>query len=214
MTCQTFMTNTCPPEAAVWPDRWVSSALVLHFFKTKSWSALRSPVRGSPTAQQVKNPLAMQETQETTVQFLGREDPRRRYWQPTLEFLPEKSHGQRILAGDSPMNHGVGYNWMSTSAVPCLQLHWLPVFHYELKRLTVIRNRDFTGGAVVKNSPASELDTALIPGQEDHTCQGAAKPTCLSVYRVPMLQLLKPTCLEPLPPQEKPPQGEAPAHCN
>ena len=148
----------------------------------------------------------MQETQETAVQFLGREDPRRRYWQPTLVFLPEKSHGQRILAGDSPMSHGVGYNWMSTSPVPCLQLHWLPVFHYELESLTVIKNR--TSLVVQWSRILLPVNGTQVrsPVQEDHTCQGAAKPTCLSIYRVAMLQPLKPTCLEPLPPQEKPPQ--------
>ena len=31
--------------------------------------------------------------------------PWRREWQPTLVFLPEKSHGQRRLAGYSPRGH-------------------------------------------------------------------------------------------------------------
>ena len=38
--------------------------------------------------------------QETWVQSLGQEGPRRRKWQPTL--LPGKQHGQRSLAGYSP----------------------------------------------------------------------------------------------------------------
>ena len=29
----------------------------------------------------------------------------RRKWQPAPEFLPEKSHGQRSLAGYSPWGH-------------------------------------------------------------------------------------------------------------
>ena len=33
--------------------------------------------------------------QETWVQFLGQEDPRRKKWQPTPVFLPRESHGQR-----------------------------------------------------------------------------------------------------------------------
>ena len=53
-------------------------------------------------AQQVKSPLAMQETQ---VRSLGQEDPRRRKWQPTASFLPEKFHGQRILVGYSQKGH-------------------------------------------------------------------------------------------------------------
>ena len=34
--------------------------------------------------------------------ILGQEDPWSRNWQPTPVFLPEKSHGQRSLAGYSP----------------------------------------------------------------------------------------------------------------
>ena len=58
-----------------------------------------------PMAQRVKNPPAMQETQETQVQFLGQEDPWRRKWQPTPVFLPGESHGERSLAGYSPWGH-------------------------------------------------------------------------------------------------------------
>ena len=39
------------------------------------------------------------------VQSLGREDPRRRKWQPTPIFLPGESHGQRSLVGYSPWGH-------------------------------------------------------------------------------------------------------------
>ena len=48
-----------------------------------------------------KNLPAMQETQETWVQSLGRKDPRRRKRQPTSAFSSEKCHGQRSLAGYS-----------------------------------------------------------------------------------------------------------------
>ena len=41
----------------------------------------------------------MQVIQEMQVQSLGREDPRRRAWQPTPVFLPGESHGQRSLVG-------------------------------------------------------------------------------------------------------------------
>jgi len=47
----------------------------------------------------VNNVPAMQETR---VRSLGREDPQRRKWQPTLVFLPGKSHGNRSLVGYSP----------------------------------------------------------------------------------------------------------------
>ena len=54
--------------------------------------------------QWVKNPPAMQETQETRVQVqsLGWENPWRRKWQPTPVFLPGKFHGQSSLVGCSP----------------------------------------------------------------------------------------------------------------
>ena len=39
---------------------------------------------------------------ETGVQFLGREDPLEKEWQPTLVFLPGESHGWRSLIGCSP----------------------------------------------------------------------------------------------------------------
>jgi len=53
-------------------------------------------------AQWVKNLPAMQETQETRVQSLGREDPLEKKMATTPVFLPEKSHEQRRLAGCSP----------------------------------------------------------------------------------------------------------------
>ena len=53
-------------------------------------------------AQWVKNPPTVQETQ---VWSLGQEDPRGMKWQPTPIFLPENSHGQRRLVGNSPWGH-------------------------------------------------------------------------------------------------------------
>ena len=49
-------------------------------------------------AQQVKNPLATQETQEMQFGSLGQEEP-------TPVFLPGKSHGQRRLVGYSSWGH-------------------------------------------------------------------------------------------------------------
>ena len=57
---------------------------------------------GFPGGSAVKNPLAMQETQETHVQFLGQEDPLEKGMRPTPVFLPGESHGQRSLVGYSP----------------------------------------------------------------------------------------------------------------
>ena len=47
----------------------------------------------------VKNPPAHAEDMGS---IPGRQDPRRRKWQPTPIFLPGKSHGQRSLADHSP----------------------------------------------------------------------------------------------------------------
>ena len=50
----------------------------------------------------VKNPPAMQETQEMQVQSLGGEDSLEEGMAATPGFLPGESHGQRSLAGYSP----------------------------------------------------------------------------------------------------------------
>ena len=49
----------------------------------------------------VKNPLAMQQTQETLVRFLGLEDPLEESMATTPVFLPGESHGQTTLAAQS-----------------------------------------------------------------------------------------------------------------
>ena len=51
----------------------------------------------SLVTQQVKNPFVP--VKETQVKSLSWEDPLEKVWQPTLEFLPGKSHGQRSLVG-------------------------------------------------------------------------------------------------------------------
>ena len=56
----------------------------------------------SPVAQMVKNLPTMQ---ETWVQCLGWEDPRRKERLHTPAHLPGKSHGQRSLTGYSPWGH-------------------------------------------------------------------------------------------------------------
>ena len=58
-------------------------------------------------AQWVKNLSAMEEKQDTRVQFLGREDPLEEGMAipHTLVLLPGKSHGQRSLVGYSPWVH-------------------------------------------------------------------------------------------------------------
>ena len=59
--------------------------------------------KGLPGAKGVKNPLPMQEIKELRVQSrVNWEDLLEKKWQPTLVFLPGKSHGQRSLVGYSP----------------------------------------------------------------------------------------------------------------
>ena len=43
--------------------------------------------------------------QEMWIRSLGREDPLEMAWEPTPVFLPGESHGQRSLAGYSPLGH-------------------------------------------------------------------------------------------------------------
>ena len=54
-------------------------------------------------ALKVKNPPAMQETQDMWVQSLCWKDPLEKEVATTPIFLPEKSHGQRSPVGYSPM---------------------------------------------------------------------------------------------------------------
>ena len=53
-------------------------------------------------AQQVKNLPAVQEMQETQVQFLGQEDSREKEMARRSSILTEKSHVQKSLVGYSP----------------------------------------------------------------------------------------------------------------
>ena len=54
---------------------------------------------GFPGGSVVKKLAAMW---EMLVRSLGQEDPLAKEWQPTPEFLPGGSHGQRSLVGYSP----------------------------------------------------------------------------------------------------------------
>ena len=79
-------------------------ALIIYFRDEESeawhiWSIYSCSMGASLVAQIIKNYPAMQ---ETWVQSMGREDPLEKGMQPTPVFLPEKSHGQRSLADNSP----------------------------------------------------------------------------------------------------------------
>ena len=69
---------------------------------------LREGCFGLPKALWVKNPPAMQETQEIRVRSLAREDPWRRKWQPTPVFLPGKSMDRGVWWATV---HGVAESW-------------------------------------------------------------------------------------------------------
>ena len=56
-------------------------------------------------AQWIKSPPAVQETPEMWVRSLGQENPLEKKMATRSMFLPEKSHGQRSLAGYSPKGH-------------------------------------------------------------------------------------------------------------
>ena len=60
---------------------------------------------GFPSGSVVKNPPAVQETQETQVHYPGWEITWRRKWQPTPVLLSGESHGQRSVVGYSPWGH-------------------------------------------------------------------------------------------------------------
>ena len=69
-------------------------------------------------AQWVKNPFAMQDDRRHVFGPWIRKIPWRRKWQPTPVFLPEKSHGQRSLAGHSPCGQELDLTLM-TKPPPC-----------------------------------------------------------------------------------------------
>ena len=86
------------------PHFLLENGFLSHFslnrlFPCKLFSKEYSGKRASVIPQKVKNPLPMQ---DIWVKSLDQEDPVRREWLPTPVFLPEESHGQRILAGYSP----------------------------------------------------------------------------------------------------------------
>ena len=58
--------------------------------------------QASPMAQHVKNPPAMQKTQEMHAQFLGWKDPLEKEMATHSVFLLGKSHGEKSLVGYSP----------------------------------------------------------------------------------------------------------------
>ena len=72
----------------------VGQVLLCDFFK-------QTHIQGLPRWLSGKEYACQQVAQETQIQFLGREDPLAKKWQPTLVFLPGRSRGQRSLVGYS-----------------------------------------------------------------------------------------------------------------
>ena len=76
-----------------------------------------------------------------------------------------------------------------------LQNQVFPSFHCQTSQKRVYR--DFPGGTVVKNPPANAGDTGSIPGTgRSHMPRSSLGPASHN-YWAHVLQLLKPTCLEP-----------------
>ena len=77
----------------------------------------------------VKNPPAMQETQEKWVQFPGREDPLEEEVATHSRILARESHGQRALVGHSPRGHrelGRTQHQRNSSLHMCLKQNFKP----------------------------------------------------------------------------------------
>ena len=70
--------------------------------KLSKYNSVLRTVGASPITEWVKNLPSMQKTQEMWVWSLAWEVPRKRKWQPTPVFLPEKSQGQRSLVDYNP----------------------------------------------------------------------------------------------------------------
>ena len=84
--------------------------------------------------------------------------PWRRKWQPTPEFLPGGSHGQRRLAG-----HG-----------PCIAKSWTRLSDFTFT-FTLIRF-DFPGGSDGKESAYNAGDPGSIPGLGRFPGEGNGNP--------------------------------------
>ena len=110
---RTYQQMNCPAESEsnLQPSEPSFIKIIVVWF-SKFWGILlynnrysMPSLRASLMTQPIKNPPAMQETQETSVQSLGQEGPLRRKWQLTPVFSPVKSHGQRSLVSQSIKSH-------------------------------------------------------------------------------------------------------------
>ena len=120
----------------------------------------------------------------------------RREWQPTPVFLPGKPHGKRSLVGYSTWGHK-----------ELDRTEWLTHTH---------THRNFSGGPVVKNLPAGDMDS--IPSLERfHMPQGswACAPQLLRLsFRAHKPQRLSPCALEAMLCSKWSHHNEKPVCCN
>ena len=92
------------------PGIWGSRRDYFHFkeIHTRNFRSLQK--KGSISG---KEPTCQCRRLKKHIQSQGWEDALERKWQPTPEFLPGESHGQRSLAGYSPL----GFKEMDTTEV-------------------------------------------------------------------------------------------------
>ena len=82
---------------------------------SRIWPQAMTNWKGFPSGASGKEPACWcRRYKKHRVQPLGQEDPQRRAWQSTPGFLPRESHGQRSLAGYSPLGRRVGLKQLST----------------------------------------------------------------------------------------------------
>ena len=82
---------------------------------SRIWPLAMTNWKGFPSGASGKEPACWcRRYKKHRVQPLGQEDPQRRAWQSTPGFLPRESHGQRSLAGYSPLGRRVGLKQLST----------------------------------------------------------------------------------------------------
>ena len=86
-----------------------------------------------PGGLMVKNLPAMREPHRCGFDLWVKKIPWRRTWQPTPEFLPRESYGQRSLAGCSPRSHRVRHDWGELARLHTQtansKTHYSPNFH-------------------------------------------------------------------------------------
>ena len=167
---------------------WVIVSLFqsyLESFRSNHWA--------TQMAQQVKNPRAMQETQETGVWSLGWEDSLKKEMQPTPIFLPEKSNELRSLAGYSSKRrkesnttkhaHHPFHNFNDINTYPAKQVLLFGLEHHlsfktqsQLKLILISTYGyicsiwikighlwGFSGNSVIKNLPTNAGDVGSVP---------------------------------------------------